>query len=127
MVLDFYGQALFLRIEGWPFGNRPTLERSPQFQAKVIMQSGCVMFLDDKLERAGRVLNSAFGFGSAREPAFGPIRVQRHGGHSLSSGFPSSFGVWFRGPPGSHLPRRLLLEIVSGSAPGCFGNNLVRD
>jgi hypothetical protein len=53
MVLHLDGEALFLRIEARPLGERPTLEHPSEFQAQIVVEaSGSVLL--NKIKTPGR-------------------------------------------------------------------------
>ena len=48
VVLDLDSEALVCRIEGWALGHRPGLEHAVVLEAKIVVQAGGGMLLDDK-------------------------------------------------------------------------------
>ena len=48
MILNLDGQALHRRVHGRLLRHRPTLEHAFRFQAKIVVQTGGMMFLHDK-------------------------------------------------------------------------------
>ena len=90
MVLDVDRHALFLRIEARPLGHRPAQQDAVQLQAKVIVQSGGPVLLDDEGEGVGFSCPRAPRLRRAREVALGGVarkRIARRRGAGLRTNY----------------------------------------
>src|SRR5262245_28727518 len=50
MVFGLHGEAPICGIEGWPLWNGPREHDAVMLQAKIVVETGCTVLLDDKLQ-----------------------------------------------------------------------------